>query len=154
MLLPENTLLHKKFVKANKRIAIRSAKQKGMLLQHWVADKLANIFNIDWKQKDDQSLIAVRPGGQHGCDIILRGELYKAFPFDIECKSSEGFNLVSTIQQAEANKKPDNDYLIVHKKKALSEPVVILAWSAFEKLFSKRCKCAEKRNKTIDTGTI
>lgn len=136
------------------RITIASAKQKGMNLQHWVAEKIAFIFNVTFKQSDDQSLVAARPGGQHGVDIILRGDLYKKFPFDIECKSSENLNIVNTIEQAKANTKPGRDFLIVHKKKALNQPIVIMEWDAFERLIRIRCKCAEKTNNKNDSTDI
>jgi len=138
--------IRKKLISSKKRITIASAKQKGMNLQRWVADRISKLLGIDWSQGNDQSLIAVRPGGQHGTDIILRGEAYEKFPYAIECKSSEGFNLMGTITQAQANTAEGLDYMIIHKKKALPNPIVIIEWSTFEKLFKRRCACEEVRD--------
>lgn len=133
---PNHVVLINKLQRAFKRITVASAKQKGMNGQHWIADRIAEIFNIEWKQSDDQSLIAVRPSGQHGTDIILRGDMYKRFPWDVEAKWSESLNLSGTIEQAEANTKPGRNWLIVHKRKSFQEPIVIMKWSAFENMTS------------------
>lgn len=132
-----STVLAKKLEKQSKRITVASAKQKGYGFQYWVCERLSGLLGIPWVQADDQSLIQSRPGAQHGSDIILRGEAYLKFPFDIECKSTENMNIVSTVEQAKANTKGDRDWLIFHRKKALPEPVVIMAWSAFEKLYRR-----------------
>lgn len=127
----------RKLEKQSKRITIASAKGKGYGFQYWVCERLSELLGTPWVQSDDQSLIQSRPGAQHGSDIILRGDAYVKFPFDIECKSTENMNIVSTVEQAKANTKQGRDWLILHRKKALAEPVVLMAWSAFEKLYRK-----------------
>jgi hypothetical protein len=114
----------------------RSAKNKGARLQKWVCQKIADIFGIEFDNQDDQCLIHSREMGQSGTDVILRGEVYKEFPFDIECKNTEKLNLWATIEQAKSNTKKDRDWLIVHKKN-YENPIVIISWETFEKLFRK-----------------
>lgn len=110
-----------------------SKKAKGRNLQYWVCNKIADIFDIEYDQQDDNCLIHSRPSGLNGCDIILTGELYKKFPFDIECKNQEKLSLYPTIKQAKKNTKEDRDWLVVHKKN-YSEPIVIMDWKTFEKI--------------------
>lgn len=131
-ILPDS--LVKKVNTALKPRSARYGKQKGMAGQIWVADKLASLLGMEWEQSDDNSPIAVRPSGQHGCDIILRGKAYESIPFDIEVKWAESFNFNSTIEQASTNTKKDRMPLIVHKRKSFAEPVVILNWSDFEEM--------------------
>jgi len=127
----------KKVTTATKPKSVKYGRAKGMRGQHWVANRFASILNIDWEQADDNSPIAVRPSGQHGSDIILRGEAYNRLPFDVECKWAESFNFVDTIEQTAANTKAGRIPLIVHNRKAFKEPIVILNWSDFESILLK-----------------
>lgn len=131
--------LIKKFQRAEKKITVGSAKGKGRSLQYWVCERLAEIFGIEFVQSDDECLIHSREMGQHGTDIIVRGELHKKFPFDVECKAQESLNVPEWVRQArENNKKEDRDWLVVFKKQTIGgEPLVLMDWSCFEKLFKK-----------------
>ena len=129
--------LRKKLEKVDKRIAISSAKAKGMGLQRKACEDIAEVTGIEYKQGDDNSLIESRGGGQHGTDVILRGEARVRFPFSVECKASESLNLVNTIDQASTNMLENTDWLILHKKKALSEPIVVLRWKRFLEIWKK-----------------
>lgn len=125
-----------KLERAEKTIKVSSRKGKGRNLQYWVCERIAKIFNIEFNQSDDCCLIHSREMGQHGTDIIVRGDLYKKFPFDIECKSCETLSIPSWVRQArENNKKEDRSWLVVFKKQTIGgEPLVIMDWSCFEKL--------------------
>lgn len=125
----------RKLINSEKRIKISSAKSKGRNLQKWICTRLAFLLNIKYDQQDDNCLIHSREMGQKGVDIVLRGEALKRFPFSIECKSSEKLDFLPTIEQAERNKKKDTDWLIVYKRKAIKEPVVIIYWSVFERIY-------------------
>lgn len=113
-----------------------SCKAKGRNLQMWVCQKIANIFNIEFDNQDDQCSIHSREMGQSGVDIILRGVIYKKFLYDIECKNTEKLSLYPTIDQAINNTNLGRDWLIVHKKNR-SDPIVIMDWEAFERLFKR-----------------
>jgi hypothetical protein len=121
----------------HKKISVSSAKAKGRNLQHWVCERISKILNLPYAQADDQCLIHSREMGISGLDIVLRGEAFKAFPFSIECKSSEQLNLVDTIEQASANCIKNTDWLIVHRRKAIPNPIVIMSWETFERIWSK-----------------
>lgn len=81
--------------------------------------------------QDDDSLIRSREMGQAGVDIVLRDKAAERFPFSIECKSSEQLNLVETVEQAKRNNLPEREWLIVHKRKAIPNPIVIMDWDTF-----------------------
>lgn len=128
---------YKKIEALDKRIKVSSAKGKGRNLQMWVCEQISKLLNIPFVQSDDSSLIASRPMGQHGLDCILRGEALKRFPYSIECKNSEQLDLVGTINQAKANEAKGTHWLIVHKRKALAKPIVIMEWDTFIGALSK-----------------
>jgi hypothetical protein len=129
----KNKLL-KKLDRALKPIKVSSRKAKGRSLQKWVCQRIAKLLNIEYNQQDDQCLIHSREMGQAGVDIILRGDTIKRFPYSIECKNSEQLKLIGTIAQVKKSLIQDTDWLIVHKKKSLDKPIVIMEWDAFEKL--------------------
>lgn len=133
--------LIKKFQRAEKKISVSSAKAKGRGLQYWVCDRIAKIFGIEFVQSDDNCLVHSREMGQHGRDVIVRGELYNKFPFDIECKSCEMLSVPEWIKQAKDNNEEGRNWLVVFKKHTMgSEPFVIMGWNCFEKLFVKGIK--------------
>jgi len=113
-----------------------SCKAKGRKLQIFVCERIAKIFDIIFDNQNEQCEIHSREMGQKGTDIILRGEVYEKFHFDIECKNTEKLNLYDTIEQAKSNTKEGRNWLIVHKKNK-SHPIVIMDWEAFENLIKK-----------------
>ena len=135
-LLGEGNKIIKKLERAEKKIKVSSAKGKGRSLQYWVCEKIAGIFGFKFVQSNDECLVHSREMGQHGTDICLRGELYKKFPFDIECKAQESLNISDWVRQARENKKEDRDWLVIFKKQTIGgEPLVVMEWNCFEKLF-------------------
>jgi len=119
-----------------KKIKSSSAKNKGRNLQYYICEKISEIFNIKFDQNNDQCDIRSREGGQHGTDIILRGEVYKKFPFDIECKNNESPSVKSWISQAKKNNKNKNrHWLLFWKCKKFKRPVVIMDSDIFFNFF-------------------
>lgn len=133
MILAElpNTPLAKKVAKLKQRITVASAKGKGRNLQQKVCRDIAKLLGIVYNQSDEDCAIHSREIGLAGVDIILRGEARRKFPYSIECKNSESLDLVGTIKQAKNNEADGTHWLIVHKKKCLSNPIVILDWDVF-----------------------
>lgn len=139
--------LIKKFERAEKTIKVSSRKGKGRGLQYWVCERIAKIFGIEFVQSDDSCLIQSRPMGQHGTDVILRGNIYKEFPFDIECKSCESLSIPEWVRQARTNKKENRDWLVIFKKQTIGhEPLVLMEWETFERLFEKSYNKVEVKN--------
>jgi len=120
-----------------KRIKVSSAKSKGRALQYWVCMRIAKMFGIDFVQSDDECPIHSREMGQHGTDIVIRDRsIREKFPFSIECKNCESFDLNSAVKQSADNTKSGNDWVVVHKNKTIKKPVVIIDWDTFERIIS------------------
>lgn len=115
---------------------ISSRKAKGRSLQQWTCKKISEAIDIPYIPGDDDSLIQSRPMGQSNVDCILRGLAQVRFPFSVECKNQETWNLPKTIEQAKANTKHGTDWLIVLKKNRC-EPVVVLDAEVFFKIIRK-----------------
>ena len=84
-----------------KRISVRSAKAKGRRLQQWTAKQISDLSGIPCG-KDEE--ICSREMGQSGTDVRLSKNVKKLFPYSIETKCQERFNVVSAIEQAKSNK--------------------------------------------------
>ena len=96
-------------IKKSESIKVRSAKNKGVKLQNWVAEKISNMTGIPWG-KDE--LIRARPMGQSGTDVSVIGRAKELFPYAIECKNCEKFSLPEWIEQAKYNKTDDTDWML------------------------------------------
>jgi hypothetical protein len=134
---PVHTTLIRKIERSGERIKVRSAKSKGMGFQKWICEQLSTLLNIPFISGDDESLIASRNSGVNGVDIILRGEAKRKFPFSIEAKNCENLGIVDAVEQAKSNQAAGTDWMVVHKRKALKEVIVILSWDAFLKIWNK-----------------
>lgn len=129
-------VLMKRIQRARKPIKTSSAKGKGRGLQYWVCERLSKLLNIPYVQSDDGCLIHSREMGQHGTDIVLRGEAKRKFPFSIECKACETLSIPQWVEQAKANGQEDTDWLLIFKKRSMgTNPYVVLSWETFEKIY-------------------
>ena len=135
--LPPTNATYKKIVRMSKTIKVSSARGKGMSFQKWICTELSKLLDLPYNQSDDESPIASRPSGGHATDIILRGKARKLFPFSIEAKAVENLNLFAAVEQARTNTEPGMNWMVIHKKKALSEPIVVVGWSTFTGIYKK-----------------
>jgi hypothetical protein len=135
---PRMTSLIRKMKTNMKTIKVSSRKGKGRNLEQWICRKISELIGIPYNPEDDDSLINYRRMGQSGTDIILTGKAQKLFPFGVEAKNSEQLSLTEAIQQAQSNTKEPYDWMVVHKRKTLKEPIVIISWSAFRKLWERK----------------
>lgn len=106
-------LITDKPVVIKKRITVQSAKSKGRNLQKLVAKKISELLNEPFGADED---IASRSMGVSGVDIVLSRRILKIFPYSIECKNQEKFNVVLSLQQAMANQKENTEWLLVYTK--------------------------------------
>jgi len=88
----------------------RSRKAKGRRLQVWVCRQISRAVNLA-AGRDEH--IAPREMGQGGPDVRLSPLAREAFPFSVECKSQERWDLPGFIRQAQANRYPGTDWLLV-----------------------------------------
>jgi hypothetical protein len=125
---------------ATKPRSSRYSKSKGMATQAEVAEFVSELLDIPFNNQDDQSEIKTRSAGLSGTDLILTGQAYKRFPFDVEVKAVETLSVPATIAQAQSNTAPNRHWLIFWKKKAFSKKVVIMDIQAFEWLWKRSNK--------------
>ena len=137
---PENNRIIFKIIKKlnrsqnKKRIKISSGKAKGRSLQQWGCRQISLLTGISYNQSDDSCEIHSREMGQHGTDIVLRGRAAEIFPFSIECKNAESFNIKETVKQAKQNQKEKTAMMIIYKCKEFKFPVVIMEWDTFNSM--------------------
>ena len=133
-------VLLRRLDRGSRRITIKSAKAKGRGLQQWTCERLSSLLGLPWGE--DHSPIRSREMGQPGVDVILTGPAADLFPFAIECKSSESLSLPAAVAQARHNAETgslqNRNWMLVHKRKEWTEPVVILPWGGFVWLLKQR----------------
>lgn len=119
----------------------RSARNKGVgrKFQQEVAQMISNLIGLPWG-KDE--MIASREASQSGSDIRLVGEAARLFPFSVECKDRQSWNIPVFISQAKANaQKEKRDWLLFLKRtnrkaEKRVEPVVVLSADLFFAMLS------------------
>lgn len=74
--------------------------------------------------------------GQSGVDVRLDAEARKRFPFSVECKFKENWDVPAAIKQAKANQTDDADWLLFLKKSG-EAPIVCMSAARFFDLLRK-----------------
>ncbi len=123
----ETKRLQKRTGDKRKRITIQSAKAKGRNLQQLAAKKIAEITGCEYGKDLD---IDSRPMGQAGTDVILRGKAKELFPFAVETKACESWNVHAWIDQAKANIGDFKTWLLIAKR-SRNKPIVIMDYDTF-----------------------
>jgi len=108
-----------------KRITPQSAKAKGRHLQQWICKKVSELTGYEWGSSGEDKPIESRPMGQSGTDIRMESQVRKLFPFSVECKFQETWNIPGWIEQAKKNQTKETDWLLVCKR-SQKPPVVIM----------------------------
>lgn len=119
-----------------KRITVKSAKARARVLQNWVADQISKITEIPVEKDGD---VEPRQMGQSGVDVILRGRAQELFPFSIECKNAERWDVHGAIKQAKSNQKEWTNWICFFKRN-YEDPIVILDAETFFKFFGQLIK--------------
>ena len=105
----------------------RSRKAKGRRLQNWVRDSLRGLFLT---LTDDDVRVAIM--GETGADVKLSTNAKKLFPYDIECKNTEGWKkLYDAYDQADGH---GDDQPIVFIKMNRRNPLVVVDAKHFLRL--------------------
>ena len=110
----------------------KSAKAKCQRLQKWVCKKISKLTDYEWG-KDE--MIAPRESGQTGIDVRLIADAKEAFPWSIEAKNQERWEMHSWIEQAKKNRLPGTDWLLICKRNR-HDPVVVLDAEVFFEILS------------------
>ena len=109
----------------------KSRKARGRRFQQWVAQKISDLLNITWG-KDE--LIASREMGQKGVDIRLIGKALEEFPFSIECKNQERWDIPAWIRQAKDNQKFNTTWMLFCKRNS-EVPIVVIDAEEFFRIY-------------------
>ena len=118
----------------------RSAKNKGRILQVWIAKQISKITGIECGKDLD---IESRQMGQSGVDVLLRGRAAELFPYSIEAKNQESWSLPAWIKQSKGNMKPNTDWLLFCKKN-YHEEIVVMDASRFFELYKRLLEAESK----------
>lgn len=110
--IPETQTKKESFLNGlfKKTISRSSAKSKGRNLQQWTCKMISLFTDLSWG-KDEE--IASREMGQSGADVRMSPNARRLFPFTLECKSGNQWNLPAAIKQCQANLYPDTEWMIV-----------------------------------------
>lgn len=112
---------------------ISSAKEKGKRLQKLIANLIGELTGLE---VGPDCPIESRQMGQNGPDIRLDAEARRRFPFTVECKNQENWEVPSAIDQAKANLYKDTDWLVVLAKNR-TKPIVIMDCETFFQLLTR-----------------
>ena len=96
-------------------------------MQKWIAEQISKVTQI---QCGKDCLIEPREMGQSGSDVKLYAKAAEMYPFAIESKNTERFNINDVIRQAKANMTAGKDWQVFWKKNGF-KPVVIMDASAW-----------------------
>ena len=102
----------------------KTRKAKGRKFQQEIARRISEVTGIPVEKDGD---IESRPMGQSGPDVILRGKAAEKFPFVVEAKFQERWNIHKWIQQARQRGK--NWLLFCERSR--KEPIVCMSIDTF-----------------------
>ena len=128
-----------------KRISVQSAKAKGSRLQQDIAKAIAEITGCEYGKDLD---IDSRPMGQAGVDVILRGRAKELFPFAVETKACESWNVHAWIDQAKSNVLDGFDTWLLVAKRSRNKSVVIMDAEFFFELYKLHINLAKGKYRT------
>lgn len=117
-------------------IKASSAKQKGRKLQQWVCRRISQITGYSWGSSGEDQPIESRPMGQSGADIRMESKVLEQFPYSVECKRVERWDVHNWIDQAQKNRMKGTSWLIIAKRNR-RRPVVMMDAETFFRLLEK-----------------
>jgi len=110
-----------------------SKKSKGRRLQYWVAQKISDVTGLPWGK---DMPIESCPMSQSGADIRLDDKAKRLFPFYVECKNQERWEIMGWIKML--REKSDRWLLFCSKNRF--KPVVTMDAELFFSLYEKILK--------------
>lgn len=126
-------------------IKIASRKSKSRYLQEWCCKKISKLIGIAYGK---DKLIQSRPMGQSGPDVVLVGEALDRFPWTVECKSAEQWNIIAAIRQVMSNLYKGTSWLLILKNKRISRPIAVIDGERFFDLLKGQDKWKENPTKS------
>ena len=125
---------------------VRSRKNKGVRLQNYVVERLREVFGFDE--------LDIKPAvmGEQGVDIHLSKQALQVFPFSIECKNQEKWNILQFFRQAIVNTVPGTYPLLIVKKNRV-EPLAVLRFEDFLKIVRGNQNGVRRNNRKRGAGS-
>lgn len=106
----------------------KTRKAKGRKFQQEIGQRIADVLGVEFGKDMD---VDSRPMGQSGPDIILHGTAAEEFPFVVETKFQEKWNIHDWIKQAKSH---GEDWLLFCKR-SRSDPIVCMSVDTFFDLY-------------------
>jgi len=116
-------------IKKSESIKVRSAKNKAVKLQNWVAKMISAVTGLP-HGKDE--VIQGREMGQSGVDVKLYGDAKEMYPYSVECKNQEQWSVPAWIKQAKDNRMEGTDWQIFCTKNGFDNIMVMDAEAWFD----------------------
>lgn len=117
-------------------ISARGRRIKGMNYQRDVCKKIADFYDLDWKEHIQSTPQSGGMGFFPG-DIQKSGYFKDKFPFHIECKNHAKVKVWEFIEQAESEAPEGETPVVIFHKPNTSKDYVILSLDAFLELTKK-----------------
>lgn len=122
-----------------RKIKRSSAKDKGRRLQKWICERIAQVTGYEWGSPGEDQPIESRPMGQSGIDVRMESQVLEQFPFSIEAKWHERWDVPGFIRQAKKNQIDGTDWLLVMKRN-YEDPVIVMDAQRFFDLYGDMMK--------------
>lgn len=120
-----------------KRISPQSAKSKGRRLQHWICKQISELTGYEWGSSGEDKPIESRPMGQSGSDVRMESQVRKLFPFSVEAKNQEKWNIPQWVEQAKENTIEGTDWILVVSRNHYKKPILIIDAEVFFSILKK-----------------
>lgn len=119
-----------------KRMSHGGRKDKGRRLQKMVATMISDLIGLECGK---DCPVESRQMGEAGPDVRLDSAARVLFPFTVECKNTEKWNLPAAIEQVRANQYKNTDWLVVLGKNRTT-PVAVVELDVFFEILKGKPK--------------
>jgi len=121
-----------------RKIKPGSAKDKGRRLQQWACQKISKLTGYSWGRSGEDQPIESRPMGQSGPDVRMESQVRELFPYAVECKWCETWEIPKWIKQARDNAGKNEDWLLfVRRNRMTPYAIVVMDAETFFRLQEK-----------------
>lgn len=105
---------------------VASRKSKGRLLQNLIVQKIREYF-----PKLTENDVKSTPMGMNASDVWLSEEALRCFPFEVEAKNCETFQVWKTLKQCEDRAEKNGRIPLVVFKRNRTKPYCIIDLNVF-----------------------
>jgi len=109
-----------------RKIKPGSAKDKGRRLQTYICQKISELTGYPWGSSGEDAPIESRPMGQSGPDVRMESQVRELFPYSVECKYQETWNIHEWRKQAMKNCENGDDWLLILRRNRMRPYAVVM----------------------------